>query len=247
MPETDRPDRLPDGGPVYVETRDLGAAIVEPYNAATALLFIAIVAVWAWRLRGRYHLYPFLTGCLPVLLVGGVGGTLYHATRSAKIFFFMDVVPIGLLGLGASIYFWVRLRPGVRMQLAIIAIISLSAAVRAFAFRNAPSWLAISFGYAVMALGIVIPLALVLIRTGGRHFGWVLTALTLFGLALMCRVAEYALVSTLTMGTHWLWHACGAGAVQALSEYIYRIENMPLSGAPDTDPRSPDTAPSHSG
>src|SRR5262245_28804955 len=75
-----------DGGPVYVETeRNLDrvgtGAVVEPWNAASALLFLVVVVVWLVRLRGRYRKHPFLTCCLPLLAAGGVGGVVYHAFR----------------------------------------------------------------------------------------------------------------------------------------------------------------------
>ena len=50
------PARLADGGPVYAETpADLTSypgPAAEPWNAGTALLFVAVAAAWAWRLRG---------------------------------------------------------------------------------------------------------------------------------------------------------------------------------------------------
>jgi len=70
-----------DGGPTYTETH-LDRFIVEPWNAASCLSFILIVAYWVVRLRGQYRQYLFLTACLPVLLMGGIGGTLYHALRT---------------------------------------------------------------------------------------------------------------------------------------------------------------------
>src|SRR5439155_7699960 len=106
--------RLPDRGPRYTETPADPYApgapfIAEPWNAVTAALFVVIVAVWAWRLRGRYDRYPFLCCCLPILLAGGIGGTLYHALRTSVLFFLLDVVPIMLLGLAGSIYMAVQL------------------------------------------------------------------------------------------------------------------------------------------
>src|SRR5207302_6393909 len=107
-------DRLADRGPRYAETpADTYAAdaptVAEPYNAATAFLFIVVVAYWAWRLRGRYRRFPFVAACLPVLFVGGLGGTLYHATRTRPLYFFLDVVPISLLGLAGALYLTARL------------------------------------------------------------------------------------------------------------------------------------------
>ena len=43
--------QLKDGGPQYTET-NFGRTIVEPWNAVTALAFVALVVVWLIRLRG---------------------------------------------------------------------------------------------------------------------------------------------------------------------------------------------------
>src|SRR5262245_20516052 len=102
-------DRMPDRGPRYTETpANLYAPdaplIAEPWNAITASFFIWIVLWWAWRLRGRFRQYPFLVCCMPILLAGGIGGTLYHGTRSSVVWFLLDVVPISLLGFAGALY-----------------------------------------------------------------------------------------------------------------------------------------------
>src|SRR5262249_1785758 len=83
-PEEWQTMHLADGGPKSRET-DLSRDrwIVEPWNAATASLFILISLFWAWKLRGRYRQFLFLSLCLLILGVGGIGGTLYHGFRSS--------------------------------------------------------------------------------------------------------------------------------------------------------------------
>ena len=57
--EAAEPSRGLDFGPFYVETPDevrrlepYPGWIAEPWNAATGVLFVLIVIVWVWRLRG---------------------------------------------------------------------------------------------------------------------------------------------------------------------------------------------------
>src|SRR5262249_45644968 len=102
--------RLPDGGPLYVET-DFDRVIREPWNAATAFLFVIIVLVWFWRVRGAFSRHVFLLACMPILLAGGIGGTIYHALRRYRFAFWLDVIPIGLLVVLGSAYLLIRLRP----------------------------------------------------------------------------------------------------------------------------------------
>ena len=85
---------MPDGGPRYKETpKDpWSVPVAEPLNAVTASLFVFIVLAWAVRLRGRYRQFTFITACMPILLAGGIGGTLYHAFRTQRSYFLLDVI-----------------------------------------------------------------------------------------------------------------------------------------------------------
>jgi hypothetical protein len=223
-------DRLPtDGGPIYVETdlnQDLvgTGAVVEPWNAASALLFLVIVAVWVVRLRGRYRQHPFLTCCLPLLAAGGVGGVIYHAFRSAAFFLAMDWVPITLLGMGASLYLWARLP--LRM-VHLFVVLMIYGAVALSARLSLPTQAAITVSYASLAMLMLVPIAMVLLRTQFLHAPWVFAAMGLFCVAVACRIGDVVRPPVLPMGTHWLWHTFGAAATVCLAEYIYRVEGMP--------------------
>ena len=115
MPESESPpERLADGGPRYVETPADPYApeapyVAEPWNAVTASFFIFIVLAWVWRLRGRYRRFPFLVCCMPILMAGGIGGTLYHAFRTQRAYFLLDLIPILILGAASSLFLAIRL------------------------------------------------------------------------------------------------------------------------------------------
>jgi hypothetical protein len=195
-------DRLPDLGPRYVETPLPDAPpqpIAEPWNAASALLFVIIAVYWLIRLRGRYRQFPFLSMCLPLLLVGGVGGTLFHALRTSPTFFLMDVIPIYLLGLVITIYLWLSLRPNILYLLAMIVFLGFLQLVGNW---NLPSHWAINLSYAELALLVILPLAIVLVRTSFRSMGWVTSALVCFGIAWFCRISDTWYPPLLPMGTH---------------------------------------------
>jgi hypothetical protein len=226
------PDRGPDHGPLYTETPaelknglDYPGMVAEPWNAATAFFFVLIVVYWVVRLRGRLKGYPFLAVTLPLLFVGGVGGTLYHGLRNWVGFFLMDVIPIYLLGLIVSVYWWIRLGPRVRHLLAMIAVLLL---LQLLGQWQLPTMWAIQLSYAMLALLMLIPLGLVLFRTRFRHVGWVATSLVSFGIAWFFRIADTWQPPLLPMGTHWLWHTFGALTTFSLSEYVYRIEGVSL-------------------
>jgi hypothetical protein len=240
---TDSANRLPDRGPRYRETpadpfAPTAAAIAEPWNTATAFLFVLLVGFWVWRLKGRYRQFPFLTGCLAVLFAGAVGGTLYHATRTRAAYFFLDVIPISVLGLAGAVYLLVRLTAAagvVRVAVPAAGLVAFYLLVNGLLFRLVdfpnPN-LRVNLSYASLALLLVVPLGAVLERTRFRNAGWVAGGAAAFLIAWFCRLADNTLAVDWPMGTHWLWHAFGAVATFALFEYFYRLEGSPLGGPP---------------
>jgi hypothetical protein len=248
MPDPNRqsspPDRGLDGGPIYVETpaeirahQEFPGTVAEPWNAATAFLFVVIVIFWVARLRGRLARYPFLALSLPLLLVGGVGGTLYHGLRTWKGYFLMDVIPIYLLGLIVTIYWWIRLGPRFHHLLSMLVVLGI---LQVLGMWQLPTAWAINLSYATLAMLILAPLSLVLLRTRFKRSGWVATAFVAFGIAWFCRIADYWDPPLLPMGTHWLWHTFGAITTAALTEYVFLIEGVslrkPRPPAPATPP-----------
>jgi hypothetical protein len=224
--------RARDGGPIYTETppeiranQPYSKTIAEPWNTATAFLFVVIVVFWVARLRGRLKQYPFLAISLLILLIGGIGGTLYHGLRNWIGFFLMDVVPIWVLGLIVSVYWWIRLGPRMHHLLVMLVVLVF---LHVFGWWQLPPHWSINLSYASLALLILVPLGIILFRTRCRHAGWVATAFVSFGIAWFCRLADVWNPPLLPMGTHWLWHTFGAITTAALTEYVYRIEGVSL-------------------
>lgn len=220
---------LRDGGPNYVETppdlERFTGSIAEPWNTASAALFVIIPIVWALFLRGRYRERPFLVACLPILATGGIGGVLFHGLRTVAFYRFLDVVPIFILGLGVSVWLWIRLGPKLHHLVGMIAFLGF---LQLQAFFQLPIHWAINISYAALAAIVLIPLILALLRTRFRYAGWVYSALAFFAIAILCRGADPVRPPLLPMGTHWLWHTFGALTAASLSIYVYRIEKVPL-------------------
>ena len=194
----------------------------------TASLFIWIVVAWAWRLRGRYRDYPFLICCMPILLAGGIGGTLYHATRVSVVYFLLDVIPISLLGLAGSIYMSFRYFGRRRLWILPAAVVFYIVCNRILFSAVGPisSQLRVNMSYATIAVLVLTPIALVLIRTRFRHGGWVVAGLISVVIAWFFRLVdrEPDMVAHLSMGTHWLWHTFGAITTALIVEYFYLVE-----------------------
>ena len=224
--------RMPDCGPLYTETpRDPFApdapAVAEPWNTVTASFFIVLALAWAWRLRGRYRAFPFLSACLPVLLTGAVGGTLFHATRTRTAYFLLDVVPISLLGVAGSLYIayrlwgrrsWRYFLPGVALFYFVVNRVLFSALAPVSA-----AW-SVNLSYASLALVVLSPIAVILWRTRGRHGGWVAAGVVSFAIAWFFRLIDLRVGGTLPMGSHWLWHTFGAISTAMMIQFFYKVE-----------------------
>jgi hypothetical protein len=243
----DLPHRLPDRGPRYAETPADPSApdapwIAEPLNTITAALFIVIVAYWLIRLRGRYSHFPFVVSCLPILLVGGIGGTLYHAFRTRQVYFFLDVIPISLLGLAGALFLTFRLgrwhgwvKVGTYAIGAIVAYVGLNGILfRQVEFSN-PN-MRVNLSYASLALVVTIPLLGVLLATRFRQWQDVAAGLAAFGIAFFCRLLDNTATAPPPYGSHFLWHIFGALCTHFLIRYFAFVESAPVPGKPPEPP-----------
>ncbi|WP_240643036.1 ceramidase [Sinomicrobium pectinilyticum] len=228
-----------DSGPVYRETIE-GRLPVEPFNTVSNFLFLAIIIYFVWKIRRNHRQHLFLAFILPVLFIGFIGGTLYHATRSHEIWLLLDWVPILLLCLATSVYFCIKAgkNPWSRSALLILVLL-LMFGIR---FMDLPRNISISVGYIAAALGIILPIALYLYFTKYLYGLWVLLAVISFSLAIWCRYLDVR-SDFFPMGTHWLWHSFGALAVFFLMYYIYLDRNSPGKNDIIRIPNAPGSVP----
>jgi hemolysin III len=227
--------KSPDGGPIYVET-DLDRWIAEPVNTLTAAVFLAIALYWLWRLRGQYRRRLFLTVCLPVLMIGGMGGTIYHATRSSPVWLVMDWLPIVVLGFALSLYFWSRV---LRRWWPALLIVPAVFGLQRLNFTYLPKHLAINLSYSLTAAVVLLPAVLVLRRYRWRNWGYLAGAVGCFVAAVSFRAADGSLASWLPgVGSHFLWHLLGAGAAQLSIVFVYHLP--PRAAAAEADPAGPE-------
>ena len=210
--------RLADNGPVYYET-NLENLVVEPWNAVTAILFLLIVGYWAFRVWTVRKSHLFLVYMLPILAIGGIGGTIYHAFRYSRVFLVMDWLPIMLLSFAAGIYFMVKSTGRWWYALLVIAGV---AGLQTLNFTLMPERLihiAISISYGLLGMVILVPTIFYMIKTKWVKSRIVLYALISFFLALIFRLTD--MEGWLPMGTHFLWHTFGALAANFMFAYIF--------------------------
>ena len=223
--------QLHDRGPRYTETPPDPYApdappIAEPWNAVTASLFVVIALVWLVRLRGRYRDYPFLMCCVPILLVGGIGGTLFHGLRTRAVYLVLDVAPIQILAVVGAVYLSIRLwrrRGWLYLGGAIVVYLGVGALLFELVLPRSRQ-LAISLNYAALSTMVLLPIAALLVKTRFRHGPWVAAGFVSFAIAWFFRTWDEQAGPYLPMGSHWLWHTFGAITTALVIEFFYGVE-----------------------
>jgi len=215
----------PDHGLIYKET-NLHHFFPEPWNMVSSALFLIPGIYWLIKLKGFNKQYTFLSIATWLLLIGCVGSTVYHGLRRWHIFIFMDWVPIALLCLMASVYFWIKFTG--KTIYGIIALLVFIALVLGICsiFPKYDIQLMISLNYVVMVLMIVLPLVLLLWKMHWHNAWLVLCAFASFIIAVGFRVEDK--YTSLSIGTHFLWHTFGAIATTLIFVFIYRINKITM-------------------
>lgn len=212
----------PDDGPIYRETVDLSQFIVEPWNAWSSLTFLIPAFLFLWLLRGKYAQHAFFVYfCCPMLIIGGLGSTLFHAFRSSGWLLAMDALPIVLLVLGISIWMWLKVLPKKWVIAPILVAFVLLTWLTGSYLTGQDR---ISAGYVVRGLMLLLPCFLFLRQTDFRQWSTFLVAAVCFTLALGFRFAdEKVFISFMPWGTHWLWHISTAVGAWFLGRYLVEI------------------------
>lgn len=209
---------LPDGGLWYAET-DPTRFVVEPFNAASAAVFILMAIGWLMALKGKFAERTFLYIATIILLIGAIGGSLYHAFRSSALFIYLDWVPILVLCVMAATYFLFHVTKRIGLSLLLMALM-LGLQVLVWNIGNTRGHYNINVNYGLMALTVLLPLTLFMRMKHFRYWGYVAGAIAGFLTALFFRIVDEDLL--LPFGTHFLWHLFGAVSCHLMFLYIYR-------------------------
>ncbi|AEA45454.1 ceramidase domain-containing protein [Fluviicola taffensis] len=210
-----------DNGPIYRETKDLSLLIVEPWNAWSSLTFLVPALIFLWQLRGHYSEYKFIIWfCCPLLVLGGLGSTFFHAFRASYLLLLMDALPIIVLVLGISIWMWLKVLPQKIYLVWILLIFGGLTILSGFFLEGQDR---ISASYFFRGWMLLLPCYLFLRRTAFQNATKFLVALLFFVLALLFRFLDEKLyVSFMPWGTHWLWHVSTAFGAYFLGDYLIK-------------------------
>ncbi|MCB0310381.1 MAG: hypothetical protein KDD42_04055 [Bdellovibrionales bacterium] len=212
-----------DFGPIYTETVS-GRFPIEPFNTYSNVMFLIIICLYTWRTKLIFKESPLVVSALPILLIGFVGGTTFHATRSHSIWLLMDFIPIIILVIMAAVNLWQRVLENLWLSMLLTVGPLFIFRVTAALF-DLPIQFRISIGYTISAICVALPAFTYWYYCGKRNGHLLGLTFFSFALAITFRYGDSSWgKSLLPMGTHFLWHIFGALSAWGLIEFIYRAD-----------------------
>ena len=162
---------------------------------------------------------------IPLMIIGGMGSTLFHTFRISRFFLYMDFVPPAILTISMSIYFWIKI---LKRWWYVFFIIIPTFFLRFLMFGELPQHTAINVSYIMTGIITGLPLLLLMFKTKFFKINYVIYTILLFMAAILFRELDTREFSLFPMGTHFLWHAfTGAGAWFILA-YLYAFRNREM-------------------
>ena len=217
-----------DGGPVYTEF-NADWIIVEPWNAISSLVIALPAIYFAIKLYPKYKTFPFLSLCIPLLFLNGIGSTLFHAFRATPAFLFLDALPAAILTLAVGVHFWTKVLPFKWMAwLVVFSALMLRLVVGQFFAPHT----AINISYGITGILMFLPMVIYLKRTNYYKIHFIIISVISLILALFFREADAWPNQFLPMGTHFLWHVFSGIGGFYLASYLYddRIKTLKTRG-----------------
>jgi hypothetical protein len=212
-----------DGGPIYAETplhiHD-GQWLIEPWNAISSLLIVLPGLYFLYRLRGRLQGNLLLALCAPLLMLGGIGSTLFHALRSERALMMMDFLPTLAAFVLMIAYLWFRV---LRSWVLAVGVLGLAFALTWWTGEHLPLAYRINVAYFIRGTAFFMPLLVLLIRTRMHRAIYMFAGLALLMAALAFRYFDKSLVDILPMGSHFLWHAATGLGGLCIAEYLLSL------------------------
>ena len=216
------PKQITDGGPWYAETHITDNLIVEPWNAISSLAIAAPALYFLWKIRKAPLKHGFLLWCTPLLLLNGLGSTLFHGFRASGWLLMMDWLPAMLVSLSVTVYFWVKV---LRKWWMAVFTVGLFIFLRMVISHYSSGAFAINLSYTITGIAFLVPVLLILRKYEYAKATSIVFSVVCFILAIYFRRADKEFTHIIPFGTHFLWHIFTGVGAWLLADYLYFIRN----------------------
>lgn len=220
--------QITDNGPIYAETLIGQRPFVEPWNSLSSLFIAGAGAVFLFKIRKGEPGYGFILFSAIMLLIGGIGSTLFHGLRTSRWLVIMDFLPIVIVSLTVGLVFWKRVVHN--WLLATVIIIALMA-LRLSLYQqqkalNITGQGLINISYFISGITIFLPCLIFLVRTRFFKSNYLFASLGLMILALVFRTIDKEVTDFIPIGTHFLWHVASGLGAYFMGLYIVATEYL---------------------
>ncbi len=217
-----------DGGPIYQETLQSDHSfLIEPWNAISSIAIILPAIYWAFIIKNKpFKDFLFMWYCIPLLILGGSGSTLFHGFRNSSWLLYLDVVPTAILTLSVGVLFWHRV---VKKWVSTSVIFIISVLIRYFISTWLSGHEAANLIYFVTGVFIFLPIVIYLKKIHWLGLKTIILSVLFLILSLIFREIDQRGIFNLPMGTHFLWHlSSGVGAFY-LAKFLYLLRIFELN------------------
>lgn len=213
-----------DGGPVYAET-DMSGWIAEPWNAISSLALVIPAIYWAIRLRKNWRKYAFIYYSVPLLIAGGSGSMLYHASRESTWLLYLDVLPTAILTVSVGVYFWWKL---LKKWLYVLSIVVPVTLFRIYLLVYHTSEASVNLSYFLAGVAIFLPVILYLHRHNYHYLRSFVISVSCLSISLVLREADHWFAQWIPIGSHFLWHILSGIGAWYLAQYLFLLQKEEL-------------------
>jgi hypothetical protein len=220
--------QITDNGPIYAETLIGKRPFVEPWNSLSSLFIAGAGAVFLFKIRKGEPGYGFILFSAIMLLIGGIGSTLFHGLRTSRWLVVMDFLPIIIVSLTVGLVFWKRVVHN--WLLATVIIVALMA-LRLSLYQQQNTLKItgqglINISYFISGITIFLPCLIFLVRTRFFKSNYLFASLGLMILALVFRTIDKEVTDIIPIGTHFLWHVASGLGAYFMGLYIVATEYL---------------------
>ncbi len=211
-----------DGGPIYKETLTTDVfMLAEPWNAISSIAIILPAIYWGLKLlKFPFKDFLFMWYCIPLLILGGTGSTLFHGFRNSNWLLYLDVLPTAILTVSLGVLFWIRILKNWVITLGIFVV---SFALRFLAYDLLPGHTATNIAYFITGTLIFLPILIYLRKIKWLGHKWIILSVVFLIISLVFREIDKRNFFDLPMGTHFLWHLFSGFGAYFLARFLFKL------------------------
>lgn len=194
----------------------------EPLNAISNIAFI-LAGFGIYKLLQKNKIYQAeYKGVILLIFLVGLGSFLWHTTRN-QYTLFLDAIPAAL---SVALITYLLLSKLIGNKLFALLAVALLLPSRFLISSFAPT----DFISSLIRNGINAAVFLVIIVCAFKKYGNIafegLIVLAIYLLAITMRTIDLEVCSTISVGTHFLWHIFNALAVYLAIKFLIKLERV---------------------